>query len=52
MAKPIKSIHELKGEEANNFLEKMLRIENAKITDKQENFAREIEKNMNQLLIC
>lgn len=52
MAKPIKSTPELTGEEANEFLKKMMRIEQSKITTKQKTFAKEIEKNMNQLLVC
>jgi len=43
MAKPIKSIHELTGEEADRFLEKMLEVEKSKITNKQKMFAKEIE---------
>jgi len=50
MAKPIKSIPELTGEKANKFLEKMIRIENSRISDKQKLRAREIEKNMSLLL--
>jgi len=52
MAKPIKSTPELTGEEANKFLEKMMRIENSRITDKQRLRAKEIEKNMSLLVVC
>lgn len=52
MAKPIKSTPELTGEEANKFLEKMIKIERSKITIKQKSLAKEIERNMSQLLIC
>lgn len=52
MAKPIKSTPELVGEEADEFLEKMLKIERSKITSKQKLLAKEIEKNMAQLIVC
>ena len=52
MAKPIKSTPELAGEEADKFLEKMLEVERAKIKSKQKLFAKEIEKNMAQLVVC
>lgn len=52
MAKPIKSTPELSGEEANKFLERMIKVENSKITLKQRELSREIERNMKLLTIC
>jgi len=52
MAKPIKSTPELSGEEANKFLERMLKVEESKITKKQIQFSKEIEQNMKLLTIC
>ena len=52
MAKPIKSTPELSHEEANKFLEKMIKVEKSRITEKQKNLAKQIEKNMAQLLVC
>lgn len=52
MAKPIKSIPELRGAEADLFLEKMIKLENSKITPRQKRFAREIEKNMKLLVVA
>lgn len=52
MAKPIKSTPELTGEEANKFLEKMIKMEQSKITTKQRSLAKEVERNMSQLLVC
>ncbi len=51
MAKPIKSTPELSGEEANKFLEKMLRVERSRITSRQKEFVKEIEENMAQLIV-
>jgi len=52
MAKPIRATPELKGEEANKFLEKMLKVEESRITTRQKEFSREIEENMRLLLVC
>jgi hypothetical protein len=52
MAKPIRSTPELTGEEADKFLEKMITVEQSKITVKQRSFAKEIERNMSQLVVC
>ncbi len=52
MAKPIKSTPELSGEEANEFLKKMLKMEESKITREQIQFSKEIEQNMKLLTIC
>ena len=52
MAKPIRATPELVGEEADKFLEKMLNVEESKITVKQKSLAKEIEKNMELLVVC
>lgn len=52
MAKPIKSTPELTGEEADNFLKKMLAVERSRVTVKQKQFAKEMQENMNSLLVC
>lgn len=52
MAKPIKSTPELTGEEADEFLRKMIKVEESRITEIQKNFAQEIERNMAALLVC
>ena len=52
MAKPIRSTPELTGDEANEFLRKMIRIERAKVTPKQKMLSKEIEKNMSLLITC
>ena len=52
MAKPIKSTPELTGEEANKFLERMIKVEQSPVTVKQKFFAKEIEKNMSLLVVC
>jgi hypothetical protein len=52
MAKPIKSTPELTGDEADKFLEKMIKVEQSKINFKQIAFAKEIKKNMSQLVVC
>lgn len=52
MAKPIRSTPELTGEEADKFLEKMIKVEESRITENQKIFAKEIEKNMSALLVC
>lgn len=52
MAKPIKSTPELNGEEADKFLRKMMKVEESRITQKQKDFARDIQKNMSALLVC
>jgi hypothetical protein len=52
MAKPIKSTPELSGEEANEFLSKMIKVEETRITPKQIEFSKEIEQNMKLLTIC
>ena len=52
MAKPIKSTPELSGEEADNFLRKMIYVEESRVTQKQRDFAKEIKKNMSALLVC
>jgi hypothetical protein len=52
MAKPIKSTPELAGKEADKFLERMIKVEQSKITFKQSSFAKEIKKNMSQLVVC
>jgi hypothetical protein len=52
MAKPIKSTPELTGEEADKFLERMIKVEHSKVTFKQKSLAKEIERNMNLLVIC
>jgi hypothetical protein len=52
MAKPIRATPELKGEEANRFLEKMLRVEASRITIRQKEFSKAIEENMKSLLVC
>jgi len=52
MAKPIKSTPELVGEEADNFLRKMIQVEESRITEKQKLLAKEIKRNMTNLLIC
>lgn len=49
MAKPIKSTPHLIGVEANEFLKKMIEIENSRTTYQQKEFARKIEKNMKEL---
>lgn len=45
MAKPIRSTPELKGEEADKFLKKMLQLENTRISIIDKEFAQEIELN-------
>jgi hypothetical protein len=52
MAKPIKSTPELTGKEANEFLRTMINVEKSKLTLKQKQIAKEIESNMNSLLVC
>lgn len=52
MAKPIKATPELTGEEANEFLRKMIHVERSKVTQEQKRFAKEVEKNMSALLVC
>jgi hypothetical protein len=52
MAKPIRATPELTGEEANEFLRKMIKVERAKMTQEQKRLAKEIEKNMSSLLVC
>lgn len=52
MAKPIRSTPELRGEEANEFLKKMLIVEESRITSKQKEFAKKIKHNMEALLVC
>ncbi len=52
MAKPIKSTPQLTGQEADNFLRKMIIVEESRITPKQKAFAEEIERNMKVLLVC
>jgi len=52
MAKPIKSTPELVGKEADIFLEKMIKVDNSRITSKQKSFAKEIDKNMKLLIVC
>ena len=52
MAKPIKSIPTLSGREADIFVEKILAKERAPITDKEKQLVREMEKNMNLILVC
>ena len=52
MAKPIKSTPELKGEDANRFLERMISTERARITSKQKMFAKELKRDMEDLLVC
>ena len=44
MAKPIKATPDLVGEEANNFIRKMLLVERSKITHKERKLAEEISK--------
>ena len=45
MAKPIRSTPELKGEEADKFLKKMLQLEKTRISDVDKKLAQEIELN-------
>lgn len=52
MAKPIKSTPELTGEEADKFLRRMITVERTKVTPEQKRFAREMERNMSNLLVC
>ncbi|GAH45235.1 unnamed protein product [marine sediment metagenome] len=52
MAKPIKLTPQLTGIEADKFLEKMIKVENSKTTHNQKIFAKDIKKNMNELLVC
>lgn len=52
MAKPIKSTPELTGDEANKFLERMIKVENSKITAKQRCLREEMEQNMKELVIA
>lgn len=43
MAKPIRATPELRGEEAKNFVRKMIRAEKTKITKKEIELAKSIE---------
>ncbi|MEK6935880.1 MAG: hypothetical protein AABW67_03765 [Nanoarchaeota archaeon] len=52
MAKPIRATPELKGEDANKFLRKMLEVETSKITFKQKELSKEIIQNMKALRVC
>jgi len=52
MAKPIRAVRTLSGEDANIFVERMVAVENSKITKEQKKFAKEIEENMKSLLVC
>ena len=52
MAKPIRATPTLSGNEANIFLEKMIKIEDSRITFKQKRVAKEIKENMELLLVC
>lgn len=52
MAKPIRSTPELEGHKADEFLKKMLKVEESRVTYQQKEFAKEIKKNMNLLQVC
>lgn len=52
MAKPIKSTPELSGKEADEFLRKMIKVEQSRVTLRQKKLLEEIEKNMSQLVVC
>jgi len=45
MAKPIRATPELKGEDADNFLRKMILVENSPITNQDKELVRQIESN-------
>jgi Fe2+ or Zn2+ uptake regulation protein len=49
MAKPIKSTPTLEGEEADKFIEKMLTVEESKITAQQKKIIERIKQNMREL---
>lgn len=51
MAKQIKATPELKGEEADNFLKKMIKLESSRVNTQQKRFAKEIEQNMKLIVV-
>ena len=52
MAKPIKATPILVGKDADVFVEKMMKVENSRITIRQRRIARQIKKNMCVLTVC
>ena len=52
MAKPIRATPELKGQDAENFVKKMILIEKRKISKIDENFAKQIEMNSKLFQMC
>lgn len=52
MAKPIRSIPELQGSEADLFLKRMIKLESSRVNSQQKKFAKEIEKNMKLLVVA
>ena len=46
MAKPIRATPELKGQEANNFIEKMIYIENTPISKKDKSLVDDLKANV------
>ena len=52
MAKPIKATPTLVGKEADRFIERMIRVENSKITQEQKRETKEIIQNIKALIVC
>ncbi len=52
MAKPIRSTPTLVGEEANKFVERMLKAEKSRVTSGERKFSKEMEENMKLLVVC
>jgi len=52
MAKPIRATPELKGEEANEFLRKMINLERNRITDVDKQLLKDIEMNSQFFQVC
>ncbi len=52
MAKPIRSTPELKGELANKFLSRMIKMENSKITRQDKVLSKEIKANAPYFVVC
>ena len=52
MAKQIKQIPTLSGEDADKFLERMIKVENSKRTSKQIEISKKIDEVMSKLTIC